>query len=168
VVVIHTARSSARPGSYRGALAIFALLLAVAYPSIARAVASHVANWGTRGQKVVCGVTAAVPGTAFDPGTQAPLNGNWPGLQCMAAGIPRPRQGVGDPAVQLGQGRVGRARLVDVSQDELVSSGPYVELAPATTWKRDGITCAVHTASVRCTNSVGHGFTISPGHVHLF
>lgn len=149
------------------AVPIVALLLA-AHPAGSSASDSRASNWGTHGQQVVCGVAADIAGTAFDPGTQAPLNGRWPGLQCMAAGIPRPRQGIGDPAVQLGQGETGRARLVDVSEDELVSSGPYVELASGTTWKRDGITCAVHAASVRCTNSVGRGFTMAPGHVHLF
>jgi len=144
------------------------LLLAAGHAPDSYASDSRTGNWGTHGLQVVCGVAADIAGTAFDPGAQSELNGRWPGLQCMAAGIPRPRQGVGDPAVQLGQGQTGRARLVDVSQDNLVSSAAYVELASGTTWKRDGITCAVHTASVRCTNSVGHGFTMTPGHVHLF
>jgi len=136
--------------------------------TLAAANASHVDNWATHGEKVVCGIAEKVWGTRVDPGTMAPLNGYWPGLQCAAAGIPRPRQGVGDPFVQLGQGQAGRARLVDESQDDLVSSGRYVELAPGSSWSRDGIDCAVARSSVRCTNSAGHGFTLSPGHVHLF
>lgn len=134
----------------------------------AAASASHTDNWGTRGQKVVCGIAGRVWGSRFDSGTMAQLNGYWPGLQCAAAGIPRPRQGVGDPFVQLGQGQAGRARLVDESQDDLVSSGRYVELAPGSSWSADGIDCAVASSSIRCTNSAGHGFTMSPGHVHLF
>jgi len=43
--------------------------------------------------------------------------GYWPEVQCSAPGIPRPRQGIGDPFVQLGQGQARRARLVDESQE---------------------------------------------------
>lgn len=147
---------------------IATLLIGATYPASAGAAPSHVPNWATSGQQVVCGIAAGIAGTEFDPGTQAPLDGRWPGLQCQAAGIPHPRSGIGDPAVQLGQGRAGRARLVDISQDDLISSGAYVELAAGTMWKRYGITCALHTASVRCSNAAAHGFTMSPGHVHLF
>jgi hypothetical protein len=150
------------------ALALVSLLVLVAHPAGPAASASHAANWGTDRQQVVCGIAGGIRGTAFDPGAQAQLNGRWPGLQCAAAGIPRPRQGVGDPFVQLGQGQTGHARLVDLSEGDLVSGAPYAELAAGTTWKRDGITCTVHVASVRCTNSAGHGFAIAPGHVHLF
>jgi hypothetical protein len=146
---------------------VAALGLAAAYPANAAASTSHATNWGTHGQKVTCGI-ARVWGTALDAGTQAPLNAYWPGVQCSAAGIPQPRQGIGDPFVQLGQGRAGRARLVDESQDDLISNAPVVTLAAGSRWSRDGIGCAVHTASIACTNSVGHGFTLSPGHVHLF
>jgi hypothetical protein len=148
--------------------AVLGLIAATALPASATADTSHAVNWVTPGQKVVCGVAEQVPGTAVDPGTMAPENGRWPGLQCSAIGIPRPRQGIGDPFVQLGQGRTGRARLMDESQDELKSDAPFVELAAGTAWKRYGIACTVHAASVRCTNSAGHGFTMSPGHVHLF
>jgi len=147
--------------------ALLLMMTIVAFPASASASTSHATNWETRGHKVVCGITR-VWGTAFDPGTQAPLNSYWPGLQCSAAGIPRPRQGVGDPFVQLGQGRAGRARLVDESQNDLTSNAPFAALAAGSTWSLDHITCAVHGESVDCTNSVGHGFTMSTGHVHLF
>jgi hypothetical protein len=141
---------------------------AAAVAPSAGASASHLDNWATRGEKVVCGVASKVWGSRFDPGTMAQLNGYWPGLQCSALGIPRPRQGVGDPFVQLGQGQAGRARLVDVSQDDLVSSARYVALAPGSRWNSEGIDCTVSSSSIRCTNSAGHGMTLSPGHVHLF
>jgi len=124
-------------------------------------------NFSTAGEAVVCGVAEGVEGTQLDPGTGAPLKGFWPGLQCQAAGIPRVH-GIGDPAVQLGQGRAGRARLLDISQDDLASDAPFVSLAAGSVWKRDGIACTVEAASVRCTNKPGYGFTLSPGHVHLF
>jgi hypothetical protein len=82
-------------------------------------------------------------------------------------GLPR-GQGIGDPAVQLGQGRAGRARLVDISQDDLVSNAPYLALAPGSVWRSYGIACTVNAASIRCTNEPGYGFTVSPGHLHLF
>ncbi len=104
--------------------AVLALIAATVLPASAAAGTSRAVNWVIPGQKVVCGVAEQVPGTAVDPGTMAPQNGRWPGLQCSAVGIPRPRQGIGDPFVR--------------------------------------------TTSVRCTNSVGHGFTMSPGHAHLF
>ncbi len=151
------------------ALSTAAALAAGAAPvASAAASASHATNWATHGQKVDCGIAMAVPGTEFDSGTMSPQNGLWPGLQCSAAGIPRPPQGVGDPFVQLGQGKTGRARIVDESQDDLVSGAPFEELAAGTAWKRDGIACAVRAASVRCVNSAGHGFRLSPGHVKLF
>jgi hypothetical protein len=112
-------------------------------------------------------VAEGVQGTELDPGTGAPLNGLWRGLQCQAAGIPH-GQGIGDPAVQLGQGRAGRARLVDISQDDLVSDAPFVALAPGSVWKRYGIACTVNATSIRCTNGPGYGFTMSPGRLHLF
>ena len=64
----------------------------------------------------------------------APANGRWPGLQCQTTGLPRV-SAIGDPAVQLGQGSAGRARLLDISQDELLSDTPYMALAPGTRWK---------------------------------
>ena len=148
--------------------AAFLLVVMVAgYPASASASTSHAANWQTHGGRVVCGV-ARVRGTVLDPGTQAQLTGYWPGLQCSAAGIPKPKQGIGDPVVRLGQGQAGRAQLLDESQNELTFDSPFVELAPASTWSRAGITCAIHDESVHCANSVGDGFTISPGHVELF
>jgi hypothetical protein len=137
-------------------------------PAAAMGFSSRAANWSTRGSVVVCGIALGVPGTAIDPGTQAQLEGLWPGLQCSTPDMPRPRNGVGDPFVQLGQGRSGRARLVAISQDDLASATPYVPLRPASTWKRDGITCTVGATSVRCTNSARHGFTLSPGRLHRF
>jgi len=136
-------------------------------PGAATASPSNTLNWSTQGEAVVCGVAEGVEGTELDPGTGALLNGLWRGLQCQAAGIHR-GQGIGDPAVQLGQGRAGRARLVDISQDDLVSDAPFVALAPGSVWKRYGIGCTVTAISIRCTNGPGYGFTMSPGSLHLF
>jgi hypothetical protein len=134
---------------------------------LASAATSTAVNWSTEGEAVVCGVAKGVEGTELDPGTGAPLKGFWPGLQCQAAGIPRGR-GIGDPAVQLGQGRAGRVRLLDISQDDLASDAPFIALAPGTLWKRYGIDCTVSAASVRCANAAGYGFTMSTGHLQLF
>ncbi len=142
-------------------------LVAMLVPAGATASALNPLNWSTQGEAVVCGIAEGVEGTELDPGTGAPRNGLWRGLQCQAAGIPR-GQGIGDPAVQLGQGRAGRARLVDISQDDLVSQAPYGALAPGSVWKLYGIRCAVAATSIRCTNGLGYGFTMSPGHVRLF
>jgi hypothetical protein len=136
-------------------------------PGAASASTSNAVNWSTQGEAVVCGVADGIEGTELDPGTGAPLDGLWPGLQCQATGIPH-GQGIGDPAVHLGQGRAGRARLVDISQDDLVSDAPFVALDPGSVWKHDGIVCTVNATSVRCTNGPGYGFTMSPGHVYLF
>jgi hypothetical protein len=136
-------------------------------PGAAIASSSSTLNWSTQGEAVVCGVAQRVEGTERDPGTGARVNRLWRGLQCQAAGIPH-GQGIGDPAVQLGQGRAGRARLLDISQDELVSDAPYVSLAPGSVWKGYGIACTVSATSVRCTNEPGYGFAMSPGHLHLF
>jgi hypothetical protein len=133
----------------------------------AMTVTSHAPNWETPGGKVLCGVATFVE-TRPDPGTQAPLEVPGRGLQCSALGIPRPKHGIGDPVVKLGRGHAGRAQLVDQSQDELIFNVPPATLAAGGTWRREGIVCAVHAASVRCTNRAGHGFKISPGHVHLF
>ncbi len=139
----------------------------VALPAVARA-SSHAGNFQTKAADVVCGIAASVPGTERDPGTGAPLNGDYAGLQCSAVGIPKPKHGIGDPFVQLGQGRAGRARLVDESQDDLISSANPVTLAPGSTWKRYGITCSLSASSARCTNGTSHGFMISTGHLSLF
>jgi hypothetical protein len=142
-------------------------LVAMLVPGAATASTSSTLNWSTEGEAVVCGVAAGVEGTELDPGTGAPLNGRWRGLQCQAAGIPH-AQGIGDPAVQLGQGRTGRARLLDISQDELVSDARYVPLAAGSVWKLYGIACTVNATSVRCTNAAGYGFTMSPGRLQIF
>jgi hypothetical protein len=149
----------------------FALVAAaaalVALPASAEA-SSRALNFQTQTADVVCGITASVPGTVLDPGTGAPLNGDYPGLQCSAAAIPKPKQGIGDPFVVLGQGRAGRARLTDESQDDLISRANPMTLGPGSTWKRYGIACTLTAFSVRCTNGVDHGFKISTGHLSLF
>lgn len=150
-----------------GRSALLAVLALAASPASAAAFARAL-NFQTKTADVVCGITASVPGTELDPGTGAQLNGDYPGLQCSAAGIPKPKHGIGDPFVQLGQGRAGRAKLVDESQDDLISGTSPVTLAPGSTWKRYGITCGLSASSVRCVNGTGHGFEISTGHLHLF
>lgn len=146
---------------------ILATVGLLAMPAAAMA-SSHAVNFQTKTTDVACGIVAAVPGSEFDPGTGGQLTGNYPGLQCSAEGIPKPKHGIGDPFVQLGQGRAGRARLVDESQDDLISGANPMTLAPGSTWKRDGITCKLSASTVRCTNGVGHGFKISIGHLSLF
>jgi hypothetical protein len=153
-------------GAHRVA-ALAALLALATWPAAAAGASSHAPNWQTPHGEVLCGI-AFVPETRFDPGTQAYLEEPGRGLQCSALGIPRPKSGIGDPVVKLGEGRAGRARLVDQSQDELISNGAPVTLAASSTWSHAGIVCTIHAASVRCRNAAGHGFSISPGHVHLF
>ncbi len=147
--------------------ALLAAAALVALPAAAEA-SSHAVNFQTKSADVVCGIVASVPGTKLDSGTGAPLNGDYPGLQCSAAGIPKPKHGIGDPFVQLGQGRAGRARLVNESQDDLVSSANPATLAAGSTLKRYGITCTLAVSLVRCTNGTGHGFKISTGRLSLF
>lgn len=146
---------------------VAAVALAVALPTTANA-SSHAVNFQTKTADVLCGIVASVPGTALDPGTGSQLEGEYPGLQCSAVGIPKPKHGIGDPFVQLGQGRAGRAKLVDESQDDLISDADFVTLAPGSTWRRYGIACTLSASSVRCTNGTGHGFKISTGHLSLF
>lgn len=148
-------------------LVLVAVFTSLAPPALARA-SSHAVNFQTQAADVVCGVVAAVPGSKLDPGTGAPLDGSYPGLQCSAAGIPKPRQGIGDPFVQLGQGSAGHARLVDESQDDLISDANPATLPPGSSWWRYGITCRLTASSVRCANESGHGFQISTGHLRLF
>jgi hypothetical protein len=149
---------------------VAALLLAFAVAAPAQALGgghpSHAPNWSTRNGAVLCGI-ADVHGTEIDPGTGAPENGVWPGLQCSARGIPRGPGRVGDPFVQLGRGRAGRARLVNLSQDDLLVSGEPKSLSPGRVWARDGIRCLLHESSISCHNADGHGFTLSPGRLHL-
>jgi hypothetical protein len=148
-----------------------AVLLTVLVPLVLPAAVeafSHAVNFQTKTADVVCGIVAAVPGTEQDPGTGASLGGDYPGLQCSAQGLPKPKQGIGDPFVQLGQGHAGRARLVDESQDDLSSAADPATLAPGSVWTRYGIVCKLTASSVRCTNGAGHGFKISTGHLDLF
>lgn len=131
---------------------------------------SHAVNFQTASHGVFCGIAMRVRGTILDPGVQAPLSGFSPGLQCSARGIPRPAgppANVGDPFIQLGRGRAGRARIVLESQDDLVSSAAPVTLTPGERWNRDGISCTVTRTTVTCDNGHGHGFQLRPGHVGL-
>lgn len=132
------------------------------------AASSHAINFQTSKRDVLCGIAMRVPGSRLDAGTGVALGGDYPGLQCAAAGIPKPRQGIGDPFVQLGQGRAGRARIVNESQDDLVSGASPATLASGSRWQRDGISCTLTANSVRCTNAGGHGFELRTGHVTLF
>lgn len=133
--------------------------------AVASAAVSHATNFQTSSDTVVCGL-ALVYGTRFDPGTGAELNGIWPGLQCSAPGIPRaPGSSVGDPFVQLGRGHEGRAKLVDLSQDDQLYNRDPVTLVAGTIWKRDGITCFIHSGSIACANSSAHGFKLREGHL---
>lgn len=147
--------------------ALLTVLVPLVLPAVAGA-SSHSVNFQTKTADVDCGVVAAVPGSEQDPGTGASLNGDYPGLQCSAEGIPKPKQGFGDPFVQLGEGHAGRAKLVDESQEDLVSSANPATLPPGSVWKRYGIVCRLTASSVRCTNGAGRGFEISTGHLDLF
>jgi hypothetical protein len=149
------------------AAALAALVVAATGPAAASGATSHTPNWSTEGGKVDCGIANVVE-PRIDPGTGAPLEELGRGLECSALGIPHPKHGIGDPFVKVGQGPSGRAQLVDESQDELIFNKPFVTLAPGSTWRKAGIVCSVQAASVHCRNRAGHGFTISPGHVHLF
>lgn len=146
---------------------LLAAVVLMALPAAARA-SSHAVNFQTKTADVSCGVAASVPGSEFDSGTGGQLSGDYPGLQCSAEDIPKPKHGIGDPFVQLGQGRAGRAKLVDESQDDLISGANPVTLAPGSTWKRYGIACKLTASSVRCANGTGHGFKISTGRLSLF
>jgi hypothetical protein len=146
--------------------ALLVALVPLILPAAAAA-SSHAVNFQTKNTDVACGVVAAVPGTELDPGTGAQLGGDYPGLQCSAPGIPKPKQGFGDPFVQLGQGSAGRARLIDESQDDLISAANPVTLPPGAVWERYGIVCKLAASSVSCANGVGYGFTLSTGHLHL-
>jgi hypothetical protein len=147
--------------------ALVAAVVSLACAAAAQA-SSHASNFQTTSGEVACGVARSVPGSELDPGTGASLDGDYPGVQCSAPGIPKPARGIGDPFVQLGQGAAGRARLRDESQDELVSDAAPKTLARGSTWRRDGITCTLTASRVRCANSAGAGFAISPGHLVLF
>jgi hypothetical protein len=128
---------------------------------------SHATNWQTPAGTLECGI-ADVPGSAIDPGTGAPLQGLWPGLQCSAPGIPRGRGAVGDPFVQLGQGSAGRARLVELSEYDLIYDARPVTLPAGTGWSRYGISCRVRARAVSCRNTAGHGFQLSPGELRTY
>jgi hypothetical protein len=149
--------------------------LAVAFAAVslgtvaAFATTSHTPNWTTHTQgnkEVVCGI-APVYGTAFDSGVMGNENGLWPGLLCEAEGLRNPHPSQGDPAVTLGQGSAGRAKLIDTSQDEYTSTSSFKRMPSHANWSKDGITCTINPAQVICHNSSGHGFTLSKDHLKL-
>jgi hypothetical protein len=149
-------------------VAVTCVLVTMLPPGVALAGPSSALNFSTQSNNVVCGIAPRIHGTHLDPGVGAPLNGLWPGLQCAAEGIPRPAGAVGDPFVQLGQGRAGRARVLNLSQNDLSSGATPVALPAGSTWRREGITCRVGASSVSCGNGHGHGFTLATDHLHLF
>lgn len=163
--------ASPRRFSLKRALRAVALALAIATAlsaAPAYGASSTAINWTADHGEIYCGIAARIKGSRVDPGTGAELVGLWLGLQCAAPGIPRaPGSAIGDPFVQLGQGRAGRARVVDESQDDLLSGAAPVALRSGTVWKRDGIKCEVHARSIRCTNSADRGFTLSPPRLQL-
>jgi hypothetical protein len=134
-------------------------------------------NWATRGATIACRIAEGIPGTAFDPGTQAQLDGRWPGLVCAAGGSLRLYRGTNEPLVgkfnvQLGEGRTGRARPIHYGESSqpyaFASSQRFFTVSPGMKWVRDGITCSVKAQSIRCVNAAGHGFTMTPTHLGTF
>jgi hypothetical protein len=106
-------------------------------------------------------------GSEYSSGAMATVDGYFPGLLCDAEGLRNPHPNQGDPAVELGQGKKGRAKLIDTSQDNYTSSSRFKRMPAHANWSKDGITCKINPAQVICHNSSGHGFTLSKGHLKL-
>jgi len=128
---------------------------------------SHVLLWTTHNNTgnatVVCGITPDVYGSVYSSGAMASVNGYYPGLQCDAEGLRNPHPQQGDPAVALGQGSAGKARIIETSQDNYESSH-FTRMPEHATWSKDGITCKIDKATVSCHNTAGHGFTLRKGY----
>jgi hypothetical protein len=129
----------------------------------------HTPNWTTHTQgnkEVVCGIVPDVPGSVYSSGAMATVTGYYPGLQCDAEGLPKGNVNDGDRALDLGQGKAGKAQLIYMSQDNYGNS-PFKRMPAHATWSKDGITCKISPASVSCSNGHGHSFTLSKGHYTL-
>ena len=78
-------------------------------------------------------------------------------LLCSAAGVPRAKQGVGDPFVQISA--TGAPQLVLISQDSYISN-KVKTLSKGTLWSSLGVTCNIGTNTILCFNGDNHGFVI--------
>ena len=121
---------------------------------------SHAELFTAAGEAVTCGIAAHVPGSPRE-------------VLCAGPKVPAPRHvsaKVGDPGfVYLGKtGKPKLARLSQYSwQAEELGSRPELT---AGRWSSGsiGVTCAITTTSVRCTNRSGHGFTVTAGSYKAF
>jgi hypothetical protein len=134
-------------------LAALSVLAAAAIPATAVAATSSAKLFQNPRKTATCGIEIHA---ANKPATQ---------LLCSAKGIPRAKQGVGDPFVQIAAS--GSARPVLISQNSFVSQN-LKTLSKGTLWKSLGVTCNIGSGTILCFNGDNHGFVIGNGKYKSF
>jgi hypothetical protein len=137
-------------------LATLAAIAAAAAPAAAAAstTTSHAKVWKNKANTVFCGVKIHIPGK---PATL---------VLCQAKGIPGPKGGIGDPAVQIGKN--GRPHRVRISQCSWNSCSRVKTLKTGARWSSLGVSCTVVRKLVTCQNKSRHGFAIGNGRYRSF
>jgi hypothetical protein len=100
-----------------------------------------------------CGIEIHAPGK---PATE---------LLCSGKGVPRAKNGVGDPFVQIAA--TGSPQLVLISQNSYISQS-LKTLPKRTLWSSLGVTCNIATNTILCFNGDNHGFVIGNGKYRSF
>jgi hypothetical protein len=127
------------------ALAAAAVVGAAALPATAVAKTSNAQLFQNPKKNVVCGIEIHATNK---PATE---------LLCNGPGIPRAKQGVGDPFVQISA--TGAPQLVLISQNSYVTN-KVKTLSKGTLWSSLGVTCNIGTNTILCFNGDNHGFVI--------
>ncbi len=136
-------------------IASLAAVAAAAAPAAAAASGvSHASVFQNRARTVTCGVKIHIPGK---PATT---------VLCQGKGVPTPKHGIGDPAVQLT--RTGRPQLVKISQCSWSSCSKVATLRTGARWSALGVTCTVAGKLVTCQNKSRHGFATGNGRYRSF
>lgn len=129
-------------------LALTALL--VAAPS---AVAKDPQQWNTPSGNIRCG--------QFSGGLRCDM------MELGNAPAPRPSSCEFDYGQSFGVRRASKRGFRMCVSDAV--GGPGTPTLPyGTTWRRNGFRCTIKPSGVRCTNPLGHGFSLRRGRQRLF
>ncbi len=135
-----------------------AAILAIAAPAAVSlaATTSHAKLFQTKSKSkgATCGIMIHAP--------KKPAK--W--ILCEANGVPKAKNGVGDPFVRIS--KTGKPQLILISQASFVGKHAKT-LGPGSKWSSLGVTCSILTkTTIKCSNMSGHGFKTGDGHYKAF
>jgi hypothetical protein len=135
----------------------FVLVLAVIAAGAAGQASAGISHFRTPSGNIQCGYVNFSDSPPF--------------LRCeIRSGVkplpPKPRTCDFDWGAGYQMGRLGRARVLCISDTIAVQGAPVLKYGRR--WSRGGFTCVSRAVGLRCTNRAGHGFFLSRQHSYAF